>query len=217
MKGILALGLALIYATIPADASFVFLTPRVSNYEGQNWCKLERVCRVATLLLSTRNVNENGEPFSDLPLSLSTIDGNPVILYQNETVMDDDESDGASDMSSVTDWSDFMRQDSSLPHRVNKEHGSSNDTVAESLGSVSTFKLDDIVLSKEELDQLEKYWDRLLPTVSYLGTVQVATIYKALRVAYLAHRGQMRKSGEPFIVHVSCGARFIPCFFILLT
>ena len=31
--------------------------------------------------------------------------------------------------------------------------------------------------------------------------MQVAKIYNALRVAYRAHRGQMRKSGDPFIIH----------------
>ena len=41
-----------------------------------------------------------------------------------------------------------------------------------------------------------------MPTVSYLGTTHVAQIYKALQVAYQAHRGQKRKSGEPFIIHV---------------
>lgn len=50
--------------------------------------------------------------------------------------------------------------------------------------------------------EIENYWDRLMPTVSYLGTEKVSKIYKALCVAYSAHRGQMRKSGEPFIVHV---------------
>jgi hypothetical protein len=50
--------------------------------------------------------------------------------------------------------------------------------------------------------EIENYWDRIMPAVSYLGTEKVAKIYKALCVAYSAHRGQMRKSGEPFIVHV---------------
>jgi hypothetical protein len=56
-------------------------------------------------------------------------------------------------------------------------------------------------MSDNDKQQVEKYWDRLMPTVSYLGTYQVAKIYDALRVAYRAHRGQLRKSGEPFIVH----------------
>jgi hypothetical protein len=59
----------------------------------------------------------------------------------------------------------------------------------------------DTVLSDLDLQQIEQYWDRLMPTVSYLGTDQVAKVYQALCVAYRAHRGQMRKSGEPFIVH----------------
>ena len=58
-------------------------------------------------------------------------------------------------------------------------------------------------LRKEDLDKIEEYWDRLLPTVNYLGTSHVAQIFKALQVEYRAHRGQMRKSGEPFIIHVS--------------
>jgi hypothetical protein len=57
------------------------------------------------------------------------------------------------------------------------------------------------VLSDYDLQQIELYWERLLPTVNYLGTEQVARIYRALCVAYRAHRGQMRKSGDPFIIH----------------
>ena len=52
-----------------------------------------------------------------------------------------------------------------------------------------------------DLQQIDQYWDKLLPTVNYLGTERVAKIYQALCVAYRAHRGQMRKSGEPFIIH----------------
>jgi RelA/SpoT family (p)ppGpp synthetase len=59
----------------------------------------------------------------------------------------------------------------------------------------------DAVWSDYDLQQIERYWDRIMPTVSYLGTDAVAKIYQALCVAYRAHRGQMRKSGEPFIVH----------------
>jgi RelA/SpoT family (p)ppGpp synthetase len=59
----------------------------------------------------------------------------------------------------------------------------------------------DTVLSDWDLEQIESYWDRIMPTVSYLGTERVAQVYQALCVAYRAHRGQFRKSGEPFIVH----------------
>ena len=56
-------------------------------------------------------------------------------------------------------------------------------------------------LSSLDYDNIERYWDKLLPTVSYLGTSNAAKVKQALRVAYRAHRSQMRKSGEPFIIH----------------
>jgi GTP pyrophosphokinase len=56
-------------------------------------------------------------------------------------------------------------------------------------------------MSNYDAMQVEGYWSRLMPTVSYLGTERVARVYNALLVAYRAHRGQLRKSGEPFIVH----------------
>lgn len=56
-------------------------------------------------------------------------------------------------------------------------------------------------VSPYDCEQVDLYWDDLLPAVSYLGTERVVKVYNALRVAYRAHRGQMRKSGEPFIIH----------------
>jgi hypothetical protein len=56
-------------------------------------------------------------------------------------------------------------------------------------------------LSGYDNTMIESYWDRLMPTVSYLGTSNAAKVKQALRVAYRAHRSQMRKSGEPFIIH----------------
>jgi len=56
-------------------------------------------------------------------------------------------------------------------------------------------------LSKYDDEMIENYWTDLLPTVSYLGTANAAKVKQALRVAYRAHRSQMRKSGEPFIIH----------------
>mmetsp|Transcript_60339 Transcript_60339/g.67463 ORF Transcript_60339/g.67463 Transcript_60339/m.67463 type:complete len:1068 (-) Transcript_60339:871-4074(-) len=56
-------------------------------------------------------------------------------------------------------------------------------------------------MSKYDCKQVNVYWDRLLPAVSYLGTEKVVKLYDGLRVAYRAHRGQVRKSGEPFIIH----------------
>jgi hypothetical protein len=56
-------------------------------------------------------------------------------------------------------------------------------------------------LSSHDYEAIERYWDDLLPTVSFLGSANADKIKQALRVAYRAHRGQMRKSGEPFIIH----------------
>jgi len=56
-------------------------------------------------------------------------------------------------------------------------------------------------LNTHDYNMIEGYWDKLLPTVSYLGTSNAMKVKQALRVAYRAHRSQMRKSGEPFIIH----------------
>lgn len=56
-------------------------------------------------------------------------------------------------------------------------------------------------LSEYDVDQIETYWDKLMPHVSYLGTSNASKTKEALKVAYCAHRGQVRKSGEPFIIH----------------
>ena len=146
---------------------------------------------------SSRHVNDNGEPISDLHSTLTPIDGNSILFYHNDTDLNDDEA-GAS----VTYWSDIMRQDAWLEKQTTRVNATNRDNTDTSSSLISTLKLDDDLLTTSDLEQLEEYWDRLMPTVSYLGTVQVAKIFKALRVAYQAHRGQMRKSGEPFIVHV---------------
>ena len=57
-------------------------------------------------------------------------------------------------------------------------------------------------LSEADKQQIEEYWDTtLMPTVSYLGSSNAAKVKYALVVAYYAHLGQKRKSGEPFIIH----------------
>ena len=56
-------------------------------------------------------------------------------------------------------------------------------------------------LNDVDYANIESYWQELCPTVSYLGSTNVYKIQQALRVAYCAHNGQTRKSGEPFIIH----------------
>eukprot|EP00897_Mesotaenium_endlicherianum_P006140 jgi/Mesen1/5554/ME000280S04685 len=44
-------------------------------------------------------------------------------------------------------------------------------------------------------------WEELKPSVSYLNPQQLDTVRDALELAYYAHDGQKRKSGEPYIIH----------------
>ena len=156
---------------------------------------------------SDESHNEKSRNGIEMQSSSSAIDGDPVRQRSrvNQTTTTtthnnhhdyssrpvptkDDDSDKDLATSSVTHWSSIMRQESWLDAGEN----------------ATTALLLDSVLSDADLAMIEDFWDhRLMPTVSYLGTEVVAKIYKALCVAYRAHRGQMRKSGEPFIIHVS--------------
>lgn len=86
----------------------------------------------------------------------------------------------------VNDWTTIMGGDF-----LQKEQRETVDQIYQDLMDMSSY----------DFEQVEEYWNTLLPTVSYLGTERVSKVYDALRVAYRAHRGQMRKSGEPFIIH----------------
>ena len=48
---------------------------------------------------------------------------------------------------------------------------------------------------------IEEYWKELCPLIPHLGEEDTKKVELALRVAYCAHDGQMRKSGEPYIIH----------------
>eukprot|EP00980_Cylindrotheca_fusiformis_P018793 scaffold6265_cov193-Cylindrotheca_fusiformis.AAC.13 len=89
----------------------------------------------------------------------------------------------------VNDWTSIMMQGPQMFFR--KEQIETVDQVYKALRDMSPY----------DCDQVDRYWEKLRPMISYLGTEQVAKVYAALRVAYRAHRGQMRKSGEPFIIH----------------
>lgn len=69
--------------------------------------------------------------------------------------------------------------------------GSSSTDIFTALSSLDDF----------DCSQIETYWDKLMPHVSYLGTENAHNVKEALKVAYCAHRGQARKSGEPFVIH----------------
>uniref|UniRef100_K4A705 Putative GTP diphosphokinase RSH1, chloroplastic n=1 Tax=Setaria italica TaxID=4555 RepID=K4A705_SETIT len=47
----------------------------------------------------------------------------------------------------------------------------------------------------------ETLWEDLKPVVSYLQPEELNFVHDALKLAYEAHSGQKRRSGEPFIIH----------------
>ncbi|OMO81982.1 hypothetical protein COLO4_23312 [Corchorus olitorius] len=47
----------------------------------------------------------------------------------------------------------------------------------------------------------ERLWEDLKPTISYLPPKELELVHNALRLAFEAHDGQKRRSGEPFIIH----------------
>ncbi|VFQ73888.1 unnamed protein product [Cuscuta campestris] len=47
----------------------------------------------------------------------------------------------------------------------------------------------------------ESLWEDLQPTLSYLSPKELEWVHNALNLAFEAHDGQKRRSGEPFIIH----------------
>ncbi|XP_021763215.1 putative GTP diphosphokinase RSH1, chloroplastic [Chenopodium quinoa] len=47
----------------------------------------------------------------------------------------------------------------------------------------------------------ESLWEDLKPSISYLPPGELELVQKALKLAFDAHDGQKRRSGEPFIIH----------------
>uniref|UniRef100_I1PB64 Putative GTP diphosphokinase RSH1, chloroplastic n=1 Tax=Oryza glaberrima TaxID=4538 RepID=I1PB64_ORYGL len=47
----------------------------------------------------------------------------------------------------------------------------------------------------------ETLWEDLKPAISYLQPEELNFVHDALKLAYEAHNGQKRRSGEPFIIH----------------
>ncbi|KAH9786569.1 putative GTP diphosphokinase RSH1 [Citrus sinensis] len=50
-------------------------------------------------------------------------------------------------------------------------------------------------------DSPERLWEDLRPTISYLSPNELELVRRALMLAFEAHDGQKRRSGEPFIIH----------------
>ncbi|KAJ4753611.1 GTP pyrophosphokinase [Rhynchospora pubera] len=54
--------------------------------------------------------------------------------------------------------------------------------------------------SSDSMDS-ETLWESLKPSISYLAPDELNLVYDALKLAFDAHSGQKRRSGEPFIIH----------------
>ncbi|KAJ0978453.1 hypothetical protein J5N97_013927 [Dioscorea zingiberensis] len=71
------------------------------------------------------------------------------------------------------------------------------------LVSEKTWKLCCTSSSSESFDAVspESLWEDLKPTISYLSPDELKLVHNALKLAFEAHNGQKRRSGEPFIIH----------------
>ncbi|GAV56993.1 TGS domain-containing protein/RelA_SpoT domain-containing protein/HD_4 domain-containing protein [Cephalotus follicularis] len=47
----------------------------------------------------------------------------------------------------------------------------------------------------------DRLWEDLRPTISYLSPNELELVHNALKLAFEAHDGQKRRSGDPFIIH----------------
>ncbi|XP_039035864.1 putative GTP diphosphokinase RSH1, chloroplastic [Hibiscus syriacus] len=55
----------------------------------------------------------------------------------------------------------------------------------------------------------ESLWEDLKPSITYLSPNELELVHNALKLAFEAHDGQKRRSGEPFIIHPVEVARII--------
>ncbi|CAB9521692.1 ppGpp synthase/hydrolase RelA [Seminavis robusta] len=95
------------------------------------------------------------------------------------------------------------QQQSSPPtsHHNNGTDTSSSMQATSTATVTATAEEETSPLTQDDEAQIAAFWDELEPTIQYLPSQRHEEVYQALRVAYECHHGQMRKSGEPFIVH----------------
>uniref|UniRef100_A0A1J3FDK2 Putative GTP diphosphokinase RSH1, chloroplastic n=1 Tax=Noccaea caerulescens TaxID=107243 RepID=A0A1J3FDK2_NOCCA len=56
---------------------------------------------------------------------------------------------------------------------------------------------------------VQTLWEDLFPSISYLSCKELEFVQKGLKLAFEAHNGQKRRSGEPFIIHPVAVARIL--------
>ena len=68
-------------------------------------------------------------------------------------------------------------------------------------------KIDGTVKTMEDFTSPEQLYQELIASVrKYHPSADISMIEKAYNIAYNAHKGQVRKSGEPYIIHPLCVA-----------
>lgn len=68
-------------------------------------------------------------------------------------------------------------------------------------------KLEKTVDTPADFTSPDVLYDKLIAEIrKYHPSTDLSDIEKAYRIAYKAHEGQLRKSGEPYIIHPLCVA-----------
>ncbi|KAF5731422.1 hypothetical protein HS088_TW18G00099 [Tripterygium wilfordii] len=99
---------------------------------------------------------------------------------------------GSEKIFDVGDFSSTEASDFTLFHRL--FHSSTHHKISQICCSLSPS--DNFVeVSPETL------WEDLRPAISYLSPKELGLVQNALKLAFKAHDGQKRRSGEPFIIH----------------
>ena len=66
-------------------------------------------------------------------------------------------------------------------------------------------KMENVVRKTQDFEEPEKLYSELIESVlKYHPSTDISLIEKAYRIADNAHKGQVRKSGEPYIIHPLC-------------
>ncbi len=85
--------------------------------------------------------------------------------------------------------------------------GSMADSSAEKLEKIENEfrKMENVVRKTQDFEEPEKLYSELIESVlKYHPSTDISLIEKAYRIADNAHKGQVRKSGEPYIIHPLC-------------
>jgi len=113
--------------------------------------------------------------------------------------------DGLDDESSREDFPLYGAPTSDLPVGLILAPGSAEHPLASPLEDVPAARAAEADAATagltEPLSPLMRYMTELQPRINYLDSDSRAQVLEALKVADAAHAGQLRRSGEPYIIH----------------